>query len=1230
MVRLPLTLLRFALLLGTPVGLVLSAAAAPPSLPVPAVVSEAGWHVADAASVAASPDGRTIYLGRRNSGDLARRNLIVGSVDAGGVVTGEPRAYLDSEIPLPEKAQATVSALLPDFPRRKLYLANLYAAATPPAVSRVLTVYDVDAAGEPVGKPRSFEGGNPHHSILALARHPRHNVLYLAGWGGNAVYVYQLDAQGEPQGRPVPYPIGGYGKYELAVSADGGHLYLGTYPDRLEVVELDASGLPTGTPRVFRAGDTQDYLRFQYAPRALYLRRSTPEGERVAVWPLGNTGDPVGEPQVQKQVAASVFAPDRSGSRLWVVQPSAFKDAFSGKPVVDGMRAVALGLGADGIPGTASGSFPPWPGEIPAMLTVPANGRPVIVAQPVPGGTPGNRVRDYRVRATVLEARLRTGQVPQTLPVALRLGVYGPLGRAEQLAVGQPSGWSSADAALKDQRGLVLARVMAGPPDGDPASPQSLAHLKLRIEVAHGDPSAGGKVLQSLVDTVEGGSVLFLMPGYGYAGAGQRSAAIELMSEHARRYLAAARTVGLKPEERPRRFVVSASHMMGGQGHPGQLQAGAEMLALLGFNTVNAYNWGGLAPEEVDRVLTGSGLQRRSMAVYAPPSYFDFDQEKMNPAALDRWAAGVAATARKQNGGSSEGIADFKLADEPGWYYPTMLREVRENPAWLRSFRTYLREQRLQPADLGRTSWDEVFPIGASQAADLPARRLFYWTMRFFPEAALRGHLLAAAALDRAFKRPIAAAVNWNNFVNRWYVASPNRKIGNNPVSDPDSAMGGFDWFQSGRMGLPVLWTEDWFGDPDAQVWSVYADALRSAAAPGHGRFGGYVVGGTLGGRPESGKYRVMSLVGHGAKTIDLYTWGPEPLFPGNCWSDQLSVYRPIAEALRLLGRGERLLFPGRPERGKVALLMPGSSSLWENDSRVPLYFHEMWSLHYALVHAGYSVDYVDEKELADGVLGPRGYTVLYLTEPNVAAQAQEQVREWVRGGGTLVVTPGGGVADEYNTPTRLLDPVLGLKRRLAVRERMPNEAGYGALPVGPTLASGGSAFGAAQVTLRGPISALEPDGAAVAAFLSSGAAGISEHRFGQGRAFGYAFFPGLQYWLTPDRSQRERLPRNWGAEQRRLAVAPARMARTPRAVTVSREGVEACRLQSEKGIAVVLLNWTGEPVRSLTVTVPRSAAFGRVTSLEKGRLRPVAAGDQVTVTLPLESVDVLLVEPGR
>src|SRR5262249_34462905 len=146
--------------------------------------------------------------------------------------------------------------------------------------------------------------------------------------------------------------------------------------------------------------------------------------------------------------------------------------------------------------------------------------------------------------------------------------------------------------------------------------------------------------------------------------------------------------------------------------------------------------------------------------------------------------------------------------------------------------------------------------------------------------------------------------------------------------------------------------------------------------------------------------------------------------------------------------------------------------------------------------------------------------------------------------------------------------------------------------------------FGSGQMDLLGTVGALIPldgeNGAKIVARLTPtnplqpSGPGITCNRFGKGWAIAYGFFPGMQYGCSPDRTDPQRLPLRWGKEQRDLAVAPAaskQLANTPRSVVLRRGGqdaevVEACRLQSKAGIAVVLLNWTDEPIHDLEVTV--------------------------------------------
>ena len=505
--------------------------------------------------------------------------------------------------------------------------------------------------------------------------------------------------------------------------------------------------------------------------------------------------------------------------------------------------------------------------------------------------------------------------------------------------------------------------------------------------------------------------------------------------------------------------------------------------------------------------------------------------------------------------------------------------------------------------------------------------------------------------------------MNWNNFFGAWYVPSPGQKVYNNRQVTPDSGYGSHDWLFAGRLGAHTLWSEDWFADDDAQRWSFLADTLRSGAAlggQGPGGFGGYVVGRAIGDLQAGASYKILSLVGHGAKQLDLYSYGPEALFPGNCWSDKTAAYGPLAQALGIVRRGERLLFPGLPERGQVALHLPAGSAVWDDGPAPRFYALDVERIHRALVHAGHSMDVVDDRDLEEGALSARGYTTLYLSGPNLSRRAQEGVAAWVQGGGTLAVGPGAAVADQYNTVSAILDPVLGLRARAALRDSTASPA----TPEVRWLASSDGRFGGVQgdgrvggaqvgdgrvggaqgaappgeaLAVFGPYPPpLVPDGAAVAATMSAlggGPAqpGITVHRYGLGTAIAYGFLPGWQYARTPEKLP-GRLPLSWGAGQRRLISAPADLADRPRSVQVDQPGVEALRLRSAAGVAVVLLNWTDQPIAALTVTVRGAGQggvrFSQVSALNGGPVGSVASADGaggpvITARLALRDLDV-------
>jgi hypothetical protein len=401
--------------------------------------------------------------------------------------------------------------------------------------------------------------------------------------------------------------------------------------------------------------------------------------------------------------------------------------------------------------------------------------------------------------------------------------------------------------------------------------------------------------------------------------------------------------------------------------------------------------------------------------------------------------------------------------------------------------------------------------------------------------------------------------------------------------------------------------------------------------------YGSYVVGATLGPYLPGASYKILSLVGHGAKTVDVYTFGPALLAPDG-WSERLDIYQPIADALRLLGRAERLLYPGRPPRGKIAIHVPATSALYDDDPLdEKLYTLEVTSLHYALIHAGYTVDFVDDDDLSAERLTVRGYTTLYLTGPNVPQSAITEIGNWVRAGHVLAVTLGAAVADEYNTPSAGLDHVLGLAPRSPVRDcsnsQVPgclNEARHYVDEVKPR----DRRFGTATIPVIEPVVPLRARQAAVVATFGDGTAAITSRSHGNGTAFAYGFFPGFQYLASPDNPPNTSVPPDpgllpgpWGTPQRLLVIGPALVGQTPKPVSLDHDVVEACRLDAPDGVAVVLLNWTGRPISHLTVNIADASHYRRASTARRVKVNSRSRGRDLVVRMPLADVDVLMLE---
>ncbi|NQU11809.1 hypothetical protein HQ590_13525, partial [bacterium] len=500
-------------------------------------------------------------------------------------------------------------------------------------------------------------------------------------------------------------------------------------------------------------------------------------------------------------------------------------------------------------------------------------------------------------------------------------------------------------------------------------------------------------------------------------------------TEYNRRYWKHLASVNVPPERRPK-LIPIVDRYIGADDDRLGWQEGMTELNKAGFSAL-------MVPPsaQIRKYWQAAGASRVAWAIYNPPGYaFDYGTN-LTETAIEQWAQGLADEYTKA-GFALTNMAVYTISDEPGWYYPSMFEALQKSDHGMTRFRQYLKDQGLKPRDLGIKSWEDARPLGRNQAKDLPSRRLFYWTMRFFSWDSSRHFSVATRAMEKAFYPGLLVLVNFNNFSSRSYIPGP---VANNGAkTDPNAAMGGHDWLEFGRVrGVTAISTEDWFGDEQAAQWSFYASKLRCAAAKSGVQFGALIIPRTAGARPDGILQKLLTHIGSGAKVVKYFVFGPEYVFPGNCYSFKAELLPKMAEAHGMIGAAEEVLWPGKRPAGEVAIVMPRSSQMWDaKETAIPTmiqdmtnarpwtrtvdYLAELFGLYTALQHANVTVDFLEEEDLGHPATLAR-YKVIYVTGPNLPLELHAPLKAWVTKGGTLATVQNAATADRYDDPADLL-----------------------------------------------------------------------------------------------------------------------------------------------------------------------------------------------------------------
>lgn len=461
----------------------------------------------------------------------------------------------------------------------------------------------------------------------------------------------------------------------------------------------------------------------------------------------------------------------------------------------------------------------------------------------------------------------------------------------------------------------------------------------------------------------------------------------------------------------------------------------------------------------------------------------------------------------------------------------------------------------------------------------------------------------------------------------------PNAGIGANfsPHGQPMYLGSTHHWITLFREdGMTMPWGEDYIfqvpvGSP--QVNFLMVDMFRAAIRDKLERkIHYYVMAHAPNNTVNAWRRQFYGDIAHGVKVFNLFEFRPrQAAYTENHVNDP-AMFQEVRKGLHELGQFEDIVQDGRVRPGGAALWFSEAADVW-NDTRPPFDAHKR-ALYLAIRHQQLPLDVVIEGD------DLQAYQVLYLTDRHVSRTAARAIADWVRAGGHLFATAGAGWFDELNQPNKILRELLGVEPKdLEQPKGAPVRFEKQDLPFAQaidtvTLKANALKVPVIDVRTRFALSA------EVVATFGDGTPAVSIRRVGKGAATYCGFLPGLAYLQTAlpkrpvDRGATDEafmhfLPTNFDAGARALIAGPALGIERP--VLCSEPLVESTMVHAKSGTLIPLINWTGSPIKGLTVQVvaPTPTAKAELASGKPVQVKR-EAGRQV-FTLDLDVADALV-----
>jgi hypothetical protein len=546
---------------------------------------------------------------------------------------------------------------------------------------------------------------------------------------------------------------------------------------------------------------------------------------------------------------------------------------------------------------------------------------------------------------------------------------------------------------------------------------------------------------------------------------------------------------------------------------------------------------------------------------------------------------------------------------------------IGDNAAARAHFHAWLTDQGIAPEVLGVATLEAVVPLetpaafeAAKSANEAAARRVFYYSSRFRQQAGaerIRWHSEAYHRL--AGPGPLTSTL----VADHPYFGGTGLGMGMTPNTTWGGAPLALDWFDlARRRAVDLIGIEDWMGlqymyGPHFtwegfQLMGFQAAIMRSGGIS-RGAAPLPIISWITPSDETNFRLKASSALCQGAKHFFFWTYGPTCTSTENYWSDLRGAYEGVASLSHHLAFSEPIIAEGHLRPTRIAILYSLSSDLWQAFGY--LHMLERRCAYLAFVHAQHRIDFLTEDDIDAGRLAH--YDVLWTSDPCIRSSSAVRIREWAADSAhRLLGSCGAGHFNEFGEPVDALAESFGFRpdpgRKWTVQAgRYRYRAGLNAIP---ELRNDGQSW----IGLGGEVQAT---GEIRSRFADGGVAEIAQ----AGNRY-FCGSPAVSYAKSAN-FVLDALAESWPADWRGRLLDG--VASTP-AVQLSHPVVEAGLYESAAGAALVLANFTYQPIGRLEISLTLPFAPRVVRSAEHGALPFERDGKRIRLTVSLGLSDIL------